>query len=62
MGELFAAMPRIIQMGKMFKTNNLGYFPEISDNCVCKIDVEKFEDELCDRIISFFLQMTNIEK
>ena len=46
MGETSGAMLRILQLGKCCVTNNGGWFSEIPDTCVCKIDVENVEAEL----------------
>jgi glycosyltransferase involved in cell wall biosynthesis len=52
MGETSGALLRILQMGKPCITNNGGWFSEIPDDCVYKINVENVEDELCDAIRS----------
>lgn len=46
MGETSGAMLRILQLGKCCVTNDGGWFSEIPDTCVCKINVENVEDEL----------------
>lgn len=46
MGETSGSMLRILQLGKCCVTNNGGWFSEIPDTCVCKIDVENVEAEL----------------
>lgn len=39
MGETSGAMLRILQMGKACITNNGGWFSELPDDCVCKIEL-----------------------
>ena len=46
LGETSAAMLRILQMGKPCITNNGGWFSEIPDNCVRKIEIDNLEENL----------------
>lgn len=46
MGETSAAMLRILQFGKPCITNNGGWFTELPDDCVYKIEVDHVEDSL----------------
>ena len=39
MGETYGAMLRILQLGKACITNNGGWFSELPDNCVYKIEL-----------------------
>lgn len=40
MGETSAAMIRILQLGKPCITNNGGWFTELPEDCVCKIELD----------------------
>lgn len=46
MGETSAAMLRTLQMGKVCITNNGGWFSELPDDCVCKIELDNAERNL----------------
>ncbi len=46
MGETSGAMLRILQLGKACITNNGGWFSEIPDECVVKIDVLNAKEEV----------------
>lgn len=46
MGETSAAMMRILQLGKPCVTNNGGWFSEIPDNVVYKIELDSIEKNL----------------
>ncbi|MGN0514518.1 MAG: hypothetical protein ACI4GD_09590 [Lachnospiraceae bacterium] len=46
MGETSAAMLRILQTGKPCITNNGGWFSELPDDCVCKIQLDDIEGNL----------------
>ena len=46
MGETSAAMLRILQMGKACITNNGGWFTELPDFCVYKIELDNIVDRL----------------
>ena len=46
LGETSAAMLRNLQMGKVIITNNGGWFTEIPDDCVIKIDPKHAERDL----------------
>lgn len=46
MGETSGAMIRILQMGKPCITNNGGWFSELPDECVRKVDVNNIQSEL----------------
>ncbi|MGN0639069.1 MAG: hypothetical protein ACI4J0_11915 [Huintestinicola sp.] len=46
MGETSGAMLRILQLGKVCITNNGGWFSELPDDCVCKIDLDDTEKNL----------------
>lgn len=52
MGETSGAMLRILQMGKICITNNGGWFSELPDDCVCKIDLDNTEENLKNALIS----------
>lgn len=43
MGETSAAMLRTLQLGKVCITNNGGWFSELPDDCVCKIELDNIE-------------------
>lgn len=43
MGETSGAMLRILQLGKVCITNNGGWFSELPDDCVCKIELDNIE-------------------
>lgn len=43
LGETSAAMLRTLQMGKVCITNNGGWFSELPDDCVCKIELDNAE-------------------
>lgn len=46
MGETSAAMLRILQKGKPCITNNGGWFSELPDECVCKVDLDNLDQDL----------------
>ncbi|MGN0666772.1 MAG: glycosyltransferase family 4 protein [Huintestinicola sp.] len=46
MGETSGAMLRILQLGKVCITNNGGWFSELPDDCVCKIELDNTEKNL----------------
>lgn len=46
MGETSAAMLRLLQLGKACITNNGGWFTELPDDCVCKIELDDIEGNL----------------
>lgn len=46
MGETSAAMIRILEYGKACITNNGGWFSELPDDVVCKIELNDIEDSL----------------
>lgn len=46
LGETSAAMLRTLQMGKVCITNNGGWFSELPDDCVCKIELDNVEKNI----------------
>lgn len=46
LGETSGSMLRILQMGKVCITNNGGWFSELPDDCVCKIELDNIEKNI----------------
>lgn len=59
MGETSGVMLRILQVGKTCITNNGGWFSELPEDCVCKIELDDIEGNL-ERAIEKFV--TNPEE
>lgn len=53
MGETSGVMLRILQMGKTCITNNGGWFSELPDDCVCKIELDDIQKNLENAIENF---------
>ena len=50
MGETSASIIRALHFGKVCITNNGGWFTEVPNECVCKIELENVEDNIVEAI------------
>ena len=51
MGETSAAMLRILQQGKVSLINDGGWFSELPDDCVCRVDLDRLDDDLREKLL-----------
>ena len=57
MGETSAAMLQILQKGKPCITNNGGWFSELPEECVCKVELDDIVGNL-EKVIENFVNNT----